>query len=157
MISINNNELGAMRNLNNGAFEMGFQVLPKFENAEEPVIFGGYDGWFIAADTKVPDEAALFLKFLNSPEVGAIWANGQGSAMCAKGVTYEDPDLQFMAENMGIAGKYKVSADYNAGSLNDDRKLLVPSLLLDESMTPAKAEEKTLDLIRRAMEDAGIN
>lgn len=160
MLRINNNELGPIRALNSASskpFDIGFNVLPfRYNEDDDFVMSSRADGWFIAADTDVPDETVAFLKFLNTPAVGTIWAEGQGNAPSGKGVVIDDPGLQYMMDNLSLGSFEQPAANYNSGTLHNDRREIVPQLLIDDEMTPAAAEEETLRLIKNAMEDAGL-
>jgi raffinose/stachyose/melibiose transport system substrate-binding protein len=72
--------------------------------AEAPAsAIGVLTGLVVHAQSAHPEEAITFLKFLTSPEMQAVWAEG-GALTPVKGVTAEiDPQMQAMADLLAKA------------------------------------------------------
>lgn len=154
MIFFNNNELAAMKKGLGGNF--GVFAFPSPAGLKEKVIYGGYDGFFVAKNSKQPEEAVKFLKFLNSKDVQQIWADNEKNLMSLKGINYSDPVLKTMADNGGEIGKYEVSIGFNSGDYTTKCSQAFVEFCMKKEIAPetfAKTVDKALKL---ALEDAGI-
>ncbi|MDQ6417928.1 extracellular solute-binding protein [Paenibacillus sp. LHD-117] len=138
MQMMNNNELAAMKEMSaKSDFELGFFAFPKPVASKDVYISGGFDGFFVSARSKHPDEAVDVLKTLTSPEVQKLWSEETSAAAVVKGIKYEDEDLKSIAVLMIYVMKYEKRPDYDAGTFTND--ILAAELskyLLSEDYSP---------------------
>lgn len=129
-------------------FPYGFFIFPEIEGGKgrQTTLQGAPQGWMISADTKHPEEAAKFLEFLISPEMGARLTAETGIISPVKGaVTAESatPEQLVAFEQIMNAGDPYIWLDTALDSAVADAYMRGVQLLLDGQMTP---EEVMLDV-----------
>lgn len=158
MLFCNNNELVALRELNEAAnnFELASYMWPAPADCDETLFTaaGFGDGWGAWAGSKYPNAAAAFLRGMSSKEVMSIWGNEERCVVAGSGIQYEDSLQQSFAEQFARSGKYRVVADYNEGNLGDLRGQTFTDYMTSDTMTAQEYEDTYCEYIRRAIEDA---
>jgi raffinose/stachyose/melibiose transport system substrate-binding protein len=129
-------------------FPYGFFIFPEIEGGKgrQTTLQGAPQGWMISADTKHPEEAAKFLEFLISPEMGARLTAETGIISPVKGaVTAESatPEQLVAFEQIMNAGDPYIWLDTALDSAVADAYMRGVQLLLDGRMTP---EEVMMDV-----------
>lgn len=122
-------------------FPFGFFVFPEIEGGEgrQDTLQGAPQGWMLSADTRHPEEAAKFLKFLISPEMGARLTAATGIISPVKGaVTSETatPEQLVAFEQIMNAGDPYIWLDTALDSSVADAYMRGVQLLLDGQKTP---------------------
>jgi ABC-type glycerol-3-phosphate transport system substrate-binding protein len=158
MLFCNNNELVALRELNEAAnnFEIGSFMWPAPKDCDETLFTaaGFGDGWGAWSGSKYPNAAAAFLRGMSCTEVFTIWGNGEKCVVAGSGIQYDDALQQSFAEQFARSGKYRVVADYNTGSLGDYRAQAFVDYMTSDTMTADEYEKTVGEFVRKAIEDA---
>lgn len=157
MLLCNNNELVALRQLNEDAnnFEIASFTFPK-PAASDKTMFtaaGFGDGWGAWSGTQYPQACAAFFRSFASAEVMTIWANEELCIVPSNQVEYADPVQASFAAQYADGG-YKVVADYNTGNLGDLTGQAFVDYCLSDTMTADELETQVEQLTARAIADA---
>lgn len=159
MVLMNNNNLYLLDDMDEET-EIGFMAIPAPAGIDYTYVFGGYDGFSIAKNTRYPEECVRFLKYLSSLEVQQAFAESESSIMAVDGVQYSDPDQAAMSVAMKDVGNSllaKPDVKYSVGSYGDINNSLVLNYILGKSNQTAQqvmtAIEENND---KAVRDAGL-
>lgn len=159
MVLMNNNNLYLLDDMDE-EIEIGFMAIPAPAGVDYTYVFGGFDGFSIAKNTRYPDECVRFLKYLTSVNVQQQFANSESSIMAVDGVVYEDPDQQAMSVAMKHVSNSLLSkpdAKYDVGSYGDQNNSLVLNYLLGKSNTTALQVIQAVEENNgKAVADAGL-
>lgn len=159
MVLMNNNNLYLLEDMDE-EIEIGFMAIPAPAGVDYTYVFGGFDGFSIAKNTRYPEECVRFLKYLTSLNVQQQFANSESSIMAVDGVVYSDPDQQAMSVAMKDVGNSLLSqpdAKFDVGSYGDQNNSLVLNYILGKSNSTAM---QVIQLIEenndKAVADAGL-
>jgi raffinose/stachyose/melibiose transport system substrate-binding protein len=122
-------------------FDYGFFIFPEIKGGKgrQHTLQGAPQGWMISADTKHPQEAAKFLKFLISPEMGAKLTAATGIISPVKGAVNPQsatPQQLVAFEQIMNAGDPYIWLDTALDSSVADAYMRGVQLLLDGQKTP---------------------
>lgn len=157
MLLCNNNELVALRELNEAAnnFEIGSFSWPA-PAASDRAMFtaaGFGDGWGAWSGTKYPQACAAFFRSLAGQEAMTIWANEELCIVPSNQVEYADPVQGAFAAQYEDGG-YKVVADYNTGNKGDLTGQAFVDYCLSDTMTADELETQVEEITARTIADA---
>lgn len=159
MVLMNNNNLYLLDDMDE-EIEIGFMAIPAPAGIDYTYVFGGFDGFSIAKNTKYPDECVRFLKYLTSKDVQQEFANSESSIMAVDGVVYNNPDQQAMSKAMKDVGNSvlaKPDVKYSVGTYGDENNSLVLNYLLGKSSLTARTVIETIEANNdKAVKDAGL-
>lgn len=160
MVLMNNNNLYLLEDMDEEV-EIGFMAIPAPDGIDYTYVFGGFDGFSIAKNTKYPEECVRFLKYLSSLEVQQSFAESESSIMAVDGVRYSDPDQAAMSVAMKDVGNSLLSkpdAKYSVGSYGDANNSLVLNYILGKSnQTALQVMTEIEDNNDKAVKDAGLS
>ena len=151
MLWCNNNELTDLRALERRAgIEIDSFQWPKPASASVTIGYAGMNDGFAAwSGTKYPDQCAELLKGLTMMEVQKLWGDRANSIMPLSGISYSDSLLVKWSQEFSNMTRFVVSADYNAGTQDDDVSDYFVDFILDSRITGMQYEQRFMD-IRRA-------
>jgi raffinose/stachyose/melibiose transport system substrate-binding protein len=140
-------------------FDYGFFVFPPIEGGEgrQHTLQGAPQGWMISASTQHPAEAAKFLQFLISPEMGAKLTEATGIISPVIGaVTGESATPQQLEafEQIMNAGDPYIWLDTALDSSVADAYMRGAQLLLDGQMTPEQVMVQVQEAAKRVRESS---
>jgi raffinose/stachyose/melibiose transport system substrate-binding protein len=160
MVLMNNNNLYLLEDMDE-EIEIGFTSIPAPAGIDYKYVYGGFDGFAIANNTKYPEECVRFLKYLSNVDVQQEFANSEFSIMAVDGVQYSDPDQIAMSIAMRDVGNAKLAQPdikYSVGSYGDENSSLALNFLLGKSNKTAAQVIATIDSNNtKAVKDAGLN
>ena len=160
MVLMNNNNLYLLEDMDE-EIEIGFMAIPAPAGIDYTYVFGGFDGFSVAKNTKHPEECIRFLKYLSSLNVQQAFANSEGSIMAVDGVQYSDPDQAAMSIAMKDVGNSLLSQPdikYSVGSYGDANNSLVLNYILGKSNQTASQVMTAIESNNdKAVKDAGLS